>query len=128
MTAANENLDIGSEYNTSTGIFTPNVTGVYIYEIELTASASGATDNNYAGNVSDRNVMGFVDNSTGQWIGRFNYEVTTNNRSNYCKGVVNLTAGSSYYFGMAISSVSSTVTAYPSTGCIGTRFSVQRLN
>jgi hypothetical protein len=128
MTAANESLDLGGEYNGTTGVFTPNVTGVYIYEIELTASASGATNSDYAGNVNDRNVMGFVNNATGQWIGRFNYEVTTSNRSYFCKGVVSLTAGSSYYFGMAISSVSSTVQAYPSTGCNGTRFSVQRLN
>ncbi|MEY2828504.1 MAG: hypothetical protein RIQ33_362, partial [Bacteroidota bacterium] len=122
MTATNESLDLGSEYNSSTGLFTPNVSGVYVYEIEITASGSSATNNDYGSTTNnDRNVMGFVSNSTGQWIGRFNYELTTSNRSYYCKGVVSLTAGSSYYFGSAVIS-STTLTAYPSTGCNGTRF------
>jgi C1q domain len=128
FTPSNVVLDIGNEYSSSTGVFTPSASGVYVYEIDLTANASSATNSDYAGNVNDRNVMGFVDNSTGKWIGRFNYEVTTDNRSYHCKGVVSLTAGNSYYFGMAISAVTSTVVAYPSTGCIGTRFSIQRIN
>jgi hypothetical protein len=128
MTAANENLDLGNEYNITTGLFTPNVTGTYVFEMEITAAGASATNSDYGSlTYPDRNVMGFVNNSTGQWIGRFNYELTTNNRSHFCKGVVSLTAGTSYYFGSAVIS-STTLTAYPTTGCNGTRFSVQRIN
>ncbi len=124
----NEVLDLGNEYNSSTGIFSPVSSGTYIYEIELNAVSSSLATNDYGSSPNPtRNVMGFVDNSTNKWIGRFNYELPNHTRSYYCKGVVNLTAGSSYYFGVAFNSTT-LISAYPATSVPGTRFSIRRIN
>jgi hypothetical protein len=124
----NELLDLGNEYNSSTGLFTPVSSGIYVFELEISASAlvegSGPPF---------RNAMGLVSASTNQWVGRFNFGATTDVRSFYCKGIANLIAGQSYYFGVSSSqdgdvvTITSNPTGYTGSG-IGTFFSIQRLN
>ena len=134
VVAQNKSLDIGNEYSTVTGLFTPTASGVYVFEMEISDIGTGATNSNYGagpnGSSGDRGYMGLADNSTHLWIGRFNFESSSDSRSYYCKGVTTLTAGSSYYFGVGMSSGTSaaTVKAYPTASCPGTRFSIQRIN
>lgn len=129
-----ELMDVAGEYNTTTGFFTPIRSGVYIFEMEISYSSPYYRNLSYGENPgsgsNNRAVFGFA--SGGNWVARFNFESSTDTRANYCKGVVNLTAGTSYYFGVANSSYSNsgTIDANPTgtTGSgIGTYFSIQRI-
>ncbi|MTK54135.1 hypothetical protein [Paludibacter sp.] len=123
-------MDIAGEYNTSSGIFTPVNSGIYVFEMMITYSGNGYNTHDIYGDGDNRAVFGFA--SGGNWIARFNFESSIDPRANFCKGVVNLTAGQQYYFGIVNSSYSTngTITTYSSgsTGSgIGTYFSIQRI-
>lgn len=121
----NEIIDMGSEYNTTTGVFTPTVSGVYEYELNVTCNNSGFT----AG--AARGIIGFVNATTNQWVGRNNFEANTDDRTFYNKGVASLVAGQGYYFGIAspfgaTGNVVANPTGSSGTG-IGTYFSVKKI-
>jgi hypothetical protein len=125
----NEQVDFANEYNTTTGLFTPAASGTYVFEIQITASQAGAI--NTYGDVGDACVVGLVDGTTNTWVGRFNFEGAASNRSYYSKGIVTVTGGQSYYFGLAsAASGVATIVANPSGGTgsgIGTYFSISKL-
>lgn len=127
-----ELIDLGNEYNTATGLFTPAVSGVYSFDITVTVETSDV-NGTVSGLSDNRQVVGFVDNATGKWIVRFNFETTLDARSYTFKGVASLTAGQSYHFGIApTASIPTTLkivanpTGITGTG-IGTYFSIARL-
>ena len=102
-----ELLDIGGNYNTTTGIFKATVTGTYLYEIQITTKPKNKSKISYKniGTVDTRAIAGFVNASTNKWIGRFNFELYRDARATYCKGIVKLEAGKSYYFGITSASI-----------------------
>lgn len=125
-------VDKGNEYNTSTGVFTPLTSGIYVYEMQINiVSADGisANDSSYGSGAGDQGIMGFVDASTSKWIGRLQFEIPNANRSYFSKGVTQLTAGVGYYFALA-GGMATTLVAN-STGTSGTGisnyFSIQRI-
>ena len=125
-----ELIDKGNEYNTTTGLFTPLVSGIYEYEIEVTVNAPAAPTTYGEIGGSARGVIGFVNNATNLWVGRFNFQNSRDDRSTYAKGVANLVAGQSYYYGIGLSGIAGTVVANPTgaTGSgIGTYFSIKRI-
>ena len=125
-----ELLDFGNEYNTTTGLFTPTSSGTYIYEMLLTTSHSGAIGT--PGSQTNNLIFGMANNSTGQWISRYQQEATVADRSYFVKAILFLTAGVSYYFGIAAQIVpgvliNSNPSGFTGSG-IGTFFSISRLN
>ncbi len=126
----NEQIDLENEYDTSTGLFTPLETGVYIWEFATSYFGTNAVDNDF-GVSAERAVIGVASNSTNLWVARANIENSTDTRYFLAKGIVTLTAGTSYYFGLAAPvNKSMTLVASPTgaTGSgIGTYFSFTRL-
>ena len=124
-----EQVDISGEYNNTTGLFTPLSSGVYEYEVCLTVSNTGA--NNNWGDANDRTAFGLVNNTTGLWVARWNADRQVDPRTFIAKGVASLTAGTSYYFGVASATSGGGVIVSNPTGStglgIGTYFSIQRL-
>lgn len=121
-----EVLDILNEYDSSTGLYTCQESGLYFFEAEITYTTSG-TDS-WGDN---RGVVGFADASTNKWISRFNFEGSNDDRSFFAKGVVKLIAGGRYYFGVAAPvNTTGQVIANPtgSTGTgIGSMFALTRI-
>ena len=129
VTVQTELYDAGTEYTTSTGYFNPAVSGTYEYEIEVTVSNSSATSSDY-GTSTDKCMVGLV-NASGSFVSYQTFENSVDPRSYFFKGIVTLTAGTNYYFGIQNPTGSTVINYYPtgSTGSgIGTYFSIQRIN
>jgi hypothetical protein len=140
ITVDTELMDVSGEYDTSTGLFTPQSDGAYIFEMEISYKSPYyrnlyyGSDNSGGGPGSGNNraVFGFVSSATSSWVSRFNFESSVDSRVNYCKGVVNLKSGQQYYFGIVSSSYSNTGTIEANTtgatgSGIGTYFRIQRI-
>ncbi len=121
-----EVLDLLNEYDNSTGVYTCSETGSYFFEAEITYNTTEPPSGG-----SNRGILGFADASTGSWISRFNFSGNTDDRSFFAKGVVKLTAGKQYYFGVAApTSQTGVIVANPTgnTGVgIGTMFALTRI-
>jgi hypothetical protein len=122
--------DASNEYNSSTGFFVPTVTGTYQFEVEITISNSSANGSDY-GTSTDKSLIGMVNNTTGAFIDYHNFENAIDPRSYFFKGIISLTAGTSYYFGIQTPTGTNLIYYFPTGGTgsgIGTYFSIQRIN
>ena len=125
-----ELYDAASEYDNTTGFFTPTVTGTYQFEVEITIANASANASDY-GTSTDKSMIGLVNNSTSAFIAYHNFENAVDPRSYFFKGIVSLTAGTNYYFGLQTPTGTNLIYYYPTgaTGSgIGTYFSIQRIN